>query len=116
MTESDYLDRKLNELQEQISATYYETINKLAKDNDNAFPLEIVCQEEQDNEEWDLIVDITDEINGGIFSVYVLMINSFGEFIGLDLDSEEKDTYNLNDISNEYNKIEMIQLLEKYLI
>ena len=121
MTKSEYLFEKLDELQEQITDNYYKTLNELTQqfvdspDPDLNFPIEIVTEEQQDNQEFDLIVDITDEVNGGIYSVYVLMLNSFGEFIGLSLDSREKDTYNLNDISNEYNKIEMIQLLEKYL-
>ena len=121
MAKSEHLFEKLEELQDQITDTYYKTLGELIQkfvdspDPDLNFPIEIVTEKQQDNQEFDLIVDITDEINGGIYSVHVLMINDFGEFIGLDLDSDKKDTYGINHISNEYNKIEMIQLLEKHL-
>ena len=119
MTESEFLHRKLDELQNQIYEVYKTILNKLREKHNSStkpiFPIEIVSEEEEKNLEFDLIVDLTDEVNGGIFSVYVLMINNFGEFIGLDLENNKKDTYSISDISNDYNKIEMIELLESYL-
>ena len=121
MNKSTELFNKLDLFQQEIRIEYDKAISKL-KEN------VIFCEDELvtkgkfivshfDEEKLNTctIVDITDEINGGIYSVYVTVIFTNGMFYGVDLnDSSNQDRYTLSDIANEYNKIELIQLLELY--
>jgi hypothetical protein len=110
MTTTQELFDKLDLLQDEIRLIY---LDKCSKIKDNL----IFCENTNNEEELAtcLIVDIVDEINGGIYSVYVTLINKFGAFNATDLeDSENADTYSFSDISSVYNKIEMIQLIENH--
>ena len=81
---------------------------------------ELLKQREQglilatDDENYDdcELVDIYDEINGGIYSVYVVGITKGGMIKGRDLEGGARSDYRLSDLSNLLDRINIVEILE----
>ena len=58
------------------------------------------------------LVDVYDEVNGGIYSVYVVGITSGGMIEGRDLTDGRREDYKLSDLSSLLDRINIIEILE----
>ena len=71
----------------------------------------IFATEDENYDDCD-IVDVYDEINGGIYSVYVVGITKNGMIEGRDLTDGRRDEYRLSDLSSLLDRINIVEILE----
>ena len=71
----------------------------------------ILTTEDENYDDCD-IVDVYDEINGGIYSVYVVGITKGGMIEGRDLTDGRRDDYRLSDLSSLLDRINIVEILE----
>lgn len=108
------LHESFTSLREETIDLFYKEINRLNKEIEFCqLPIDLYT-EDFDNLDECLIVDIIDKERGKVFDVHVIKINKDGDFTG-QCTTEYYDTriYNINEIANEYDKIKLIEILEK---
>ena len=71
----------------------------------------ILATEDENYDDCD-IVDVYNEINGGIYSVYVVGITKGGMIEGRDLTDGRRDEYRLSDLASLLDKINIVEILE----
>jgi hypothetical protein len=65
-----------------------------------------------DDEKYDDIVDVIDEVNGGTYSVYVCGITKDGMIETRNLEDGRVDTFRLSDLADVLDRINIVELLE----
>lgn len=102
--------KTLRQQYDNLEGKVYERFLELLKEREQ----DVILKTEDEDFSNCEIVDIYDEVNGGIYSVYVVGITKGGLIEGVDINDESsKGEYRLSDLASLPDRINVVEILEK---